>query len=139
MAPLGYSNFGEAFVLGSDQIKNTQEEIAKLKALVMDSSNKVNRTDPGNSRDLGNSRDPGNNLIQSEPKIPNPTPQTEDTPDILFLKMIQHPNFDDTILKNYMSMKSSKSSFGTKEVPDELLKNILVFVIIAMVIYFFVN
>jgi hypothetical protein len=126
MAPLGYSNFGEAFVLGSDQIKNTQEEIAKLKALVMDSSNKVNRTSE-------------TNLIQSEPKIPNPTPQTEDTPDILFLKMIQHPNFDDTILKNYMSMKSSKSSFGTKEVPDELLKNILVFVIIAMVIYFFVN
>ena len=43
MSRLNFSSIDEAFILSSNQIKNTQEEIANLKALVLESNGIVSQ------------------------------------------------------------------------------------------------
>ena len=156
MSPLSYSNFGEAFMLGSDQIKNTQEEIAKLKALVMDSSINPKPPPPPSPPSPPSPPPPQPQPVYSRIGPPPSVSATFTPPqqnynfDDLLSKLIQHPKFDD-IVKNYVSVKhpewilketnySSKSTFGAIS-PEtcSTLKNVITFLIIIVVIYFFVH
>ena len=142
MSRLGFAPIGEAFMLGSDQIKNTQEEIAKLKALVMDSSIKpVSSASPV----------PVVPVVKENYERIGPAPTVtatfeapkEDNFDHLLSKLIQHPRFDD-IVKNYVDikhpewvLKETKSTFGSDL--NKSLTNVIVFVIIILLLHLLIN
>ena len=155
MSRLSYATVGEAFILGSEQIKNTQDEIAKLKALILESS-----ITPPSSQGS-----PIPQELQKEPvyqRIPQPdttvatfpketvTLPDPDSFETMLIKLINHPKFDD-IVKNYVSIKypntslketkyepqskfgkMDKESFGTI---CSTINNIISFLIIAIIIY----
>ena len=144
MSRLNYATVNEAFKLGSDQIKNTQEEIAKLKALVMDSSILDQKSLTGQM----------NQQISPVPVVKNnyerigPAPEvsatfskgTNESMDDTLLKIMNSPKFDD-IVKNYISVKHpdwslketnySKETFGL----NKEINNIFIFLIITIIIY----
>jgi hypothetical protein len=145
MSRLGFAPIGEAFMLGSDQIKNTQEEIAKLKALVMDSSIK-----PANSASSA-SPVPVVPVVKENYERIGPAPTVtatfeapkEDNFDHLLSKLIQHPRFDD-IVKNYVDfkhpewvLKETRSTFGQDL--NKSLTNVIVFVIIILLLHLLIN
>jgi hypothetical protein len=126
MSRLGFANIGEAFMLGSDQIKNTQEEIAKLKALITESS----VAKPANAQNYQRIGPAPTTTAVFEP----PKKQEEDF-NVLLSKLIQHPNFDD-IVKNYVSfkhpewvLKETKSTFGS------VSTDAIVYIIIILILY----
>ena len=134
MSRLGFANVGEAFMLGSDQIKNTQEEIAKLKALISDSSIQP-KVVPVPANDY--------QRIGPAPQVTAtfgenvPSKNENENFDILLSKLIQHPRFDD-IVKNYVDfkhpewvLKETKSAFG---INDKLLTNLITFLIIIILL-----
>jgi hypothetical protein len=127
MSKLSYATIGEAFILGSDQIKNTQDEIAKLKSLVLQTSLTPPKTESKSE-------------IKTEPKVQyerigqpdittatfikkEPVPEEDDFEKML-LKLIKNPKFDD-IVKNYMNIKypelNSLDLTETKYEPSETL------------------
>jgi hypothetical protein len=127
MSRLSYANVGEAFLLGSDQIRNTQEEIAKLKALVMDSSTTVSKE----------------KFTAVEPPSPSPSPSPQqinqppsDDFDVLFLKLTKYPRFEE-IIKNYINFKHPE--WCLKQTNEKLLNSIFVFAIITLIIYLIIN
>jgi hypothetical protein len=148
MSKLNFASINEAFILGSDQIKNTQEEIAKLKALVIDSNGLVS---PPKSVTPEYKRTEQQPLAQS-PNTQNP--QSGNDFDYNFLKLMQHPKFDD-IVKNYVLLKypeikfpintespiSSISHFGNKysRTVCSDVKNYIIFFIISLIVYLFLS
>lgn len=146
MSRLNYATVNEAFKLGSDQIKNTQEEIAKLKALVMDSS----ILDQKNL----NGQNGQNGPMSPVPVVKNnyerigPAPEvsatfsnkSNESMEDTLLKIMNSPKFDD-IVKNYISVKHpewslketnySKEKFGLNKETN----NIFIFLIITIIIY----
>jgi hypothetical protein len=110
MSRLNYAPLAEAYFLGSDQIKDTQSEIAKLKSLITDStlSKKTNET----KERIGSSDSTSVSFVKNESK--------ENNLDIL--KIMQHPKFED-IVKNYVIVKHPEwinSTVGTIEsVPNK--------------------
>lgn len=132
MSRLGFANIGEAFMLGSDQIKNTQEEIAKLKALITESS----VAKPANAQ--ANAQSQNYQRIGPAPTttaVFEPPKKQEEDFNVLLSKLIQHPNFDD-IVKNYVSfkhpewvLKETKSTFGS------VSTDAIVYIIIILILY----
>ena len=98
MSRLYFAPISEAFYLGSDQIKDTQTEIAKLRtiigdsALVKKSSLNISKQEKPDDQRVGQS----DNVIATfnQPKKNEPT-------DLDLMKIIQHPKFDD-IVKSYI-------------------------------------
>ena len=145
---LNFSPINEAFILGSDQIKNTQEEIAKLKALVSESNAVV-------PKKTSITKEPPEEKIgppdQVSARFDKRSGSSEDDFDYTFLKLIKHPKFDN-IVKNYISIKypefnnstlnelrySSKESFGKRYVCSDI-KNYIIFFIVSLVIYLFLS
>jgi len=118
---LNYASVGEAFILGSDQIKNTQLEIAKLKELLLDSNITQEQSKP-----------PVQNVTQ--PVFKKESPDFNET----LSNLIQHPKFDD-IVRDYLKSKypgytltETVSSFGTN--PD-----IIKFLVVCLFIYLILN
>jgi hypothetical protein len=143
MSRLGFSPIGEAFMLGSDQIKNTQEEIAKLKALVMESNIKNTGSQSASPVPIVPSNE--YERIGPAPKVTATfeAPKESDNFDHLLSKLIQHPRFDD-IVKNYVDfkhpewvLKETKSTFGQDL--NKSLTNVIVFLIIILIIHMLIN
>ena len=157
---LGFSNLDQAFILGSNQIKDTQEEIANLKKLILEtgtkkkvpetsSATKVPETSsatnvPLNYTRMGPTADP---VVAnfSNPKFSSQS----DTNDLMLLKVISHPKFDD-IVKGYVLMNHpewmngnltqttySKSYFGNKYANSVCsdIKRYIIFFIICVLIF----
>ncbi len=144
MSRLGFASIGEAFMLGSDQIKNTQEEIAKLKALISESS--VSKSPPSQPNVPSQPKPPSQAVVDYQRIGPAPTttavfepPKQQEDFNILLSKLIQHPQFDD-IVKNYVTfkhpewvLKETKSTFGNQE------NNIFIFAILILLLYLLIN
>ena len=160
MSKLNFSSIDEAFVLGSEQIKNTQDEIANLKKIIMDSS----ISGPSNSGPSNSGPSNSGPVINSIPKNsyerigpPDRTQVNFEKGDNEFnfennfFKMIQHPRFDDLVYKyvhnNYPNWilrdkeyTGTKSNFGnnynkysTTICSD--IKNYLIFFTVSIAIY----
>jgi hypothetical protein len=145
MSRLSYASVDEAFKLGSDQIKDVQEEIKKLKELVFETGNKKPKpTEKVNA--VFEKKQP-------EPEPPKPY-QNQDTSVAKDLEKNNNvPQFED-IVNKYISekypqmketpLKSTISKFGInaetafKETFGELcsnIKNITIFFIISILVY----
>ena len=153
MSKLNFSAINEAFLLGSDQIKNTQEEIAKLKQLI------------GNS-ELGIKPPPPQETAPPYQRIGPPDKVsatfTEPSPgnfDQTYMNLIKHPRFDDIVHKyvsenhpNWLLSSTNftpkgnhygyvKENFGNKYATTICsdIKNYILFFIISLIIYMFLS
>ena len=95
MSKLNFSQISEAFILGSDQIKNTQDEIATLKKLITDSS--IEQPGSKSKQKSGERIGPPDTTVAKF----NHTQQPQS---IDLLQIVNHPRFDD-IAKNYIFNK----------------------------------
>jgi hypothetical protein len=143
MSRLNYASVGEAFMLGSDQIKNTQEEIAKLKALVMESS--ILPTPEQGPPPIQQPKPPQeyNRIGPSPPVSAVFGAQGTENFDTLLIKLVQHPRFDD-IVKNYVSfkhpewiLKETKSGFGS--INQINWNDVFFYLALIVIIYLLVN
>ena len=98
MSRLYFSPISEAFILGSDQIKDTQAEIAKLKTIIGDSA-LVKK----GSLNISKQETPDQRIGLSDNVVanfnPNSLQKNNDNMDLM--KLVQHPKFDD-IVKSYI-------------------------------------
>ena len=109
MSKLYFTPVDQAFTLGSSQIKDTQEEIAQLTKLILESN--------GNPKGIKQKNQVNNNQITNVPQpMSSPNymrvgypdqqspvfrpPTSGDDIDYNLMKVIGHPKFDD-IVKNY--------------------------------------
>jgi hypothetical protein len=98
MSRLYFAPIAEAFYLGSDQIKDTQAEIAKLKTIIGDSAlvkkSSLNVSKQENDQRVG----------QSDKVVATFNPQqtkNESLNQMDLMKIVQHPKFED-IVKSYI-------------------------------------
>ena len=109
MNKLNFTPINQAFILGSQQIKDTQEEIAKLKALVLDSEIKK---PTGMTEQKDDSYKRIGNADKTTAIFSKPESQYDYNDfDFNLLRIIKHPKFDD-VVKNYVLINH----------PDWLLK-----------------
>jgi len=119
MSKLNFASVSEAYSIGSEQIKNTQSEIAKLKKIIEDSAIQKNNQNNQNNQNNENSSKNELNVVPQQPisdykRIGNPdnTQATFCKPDdnnkvmfddfdYTFLRIMRHPRFDE-IVKNYV-------------------------------------
>ena len=154
---LGFSNLDQAFVLGSNQIKDTQEEIANLKKLILDTNTQTKKKTvtetnvPLNYTRIG----PADPVVANfaSPNYPKPIPEDfNQNDDLMLLKVISHPKFDD-IVKGYVLMNHpewingsltqtrytapSKSYFGNKYASSICsdVKRYIIFFIVCIIIF----
>ena len=125
MSRLNFAPLTDAFYLGSDQIRNTQDEINKLRKIISDtniqkvqssssssssSSNKKMDKDTGGGESYSSS-----DIQQSKPKEMKRVGYSDEVRanfqsnnsnefETDILKIMQHPKFDD-IVKNYLIIK----------------------------------
>ena len=159
---LGFSNLDQAFVLGSNQIKDTQEEIANLKKLILDTNTQTKKKTvtetnvPLNYTRIGPA-DPvvANFASPNYPKVNSIAPPSSNfnqNDDLMLLKVISHPKFDD-IVKGYVLMNHpewvngnltqtrytphSKSYFGNKYASSICsdVKRYIIFFIVCIIIF----
>ena len=152
MNRLTFAPIGDAFVLGSDQIKKTQEEIAKLKQMIAAGGD-------GEQKKSEYTRIGKPDIVTAtfEPPKSNQSDELE----MSILKIINHPKFDD-IVKSYVLMKKpdwilsetnyrpagmqqqpisnvpSISKFGatsTTTTSDNQVGRFFLFIIIALTVY----
>jgi hypothetical protein len=86
---LRFAPLTDAFRLGSEQIKDTQNEIARLSKMISDSKGYPKET---------------NNVVSKEIVKKEPIKNENDLGDSDILKVIQHPKFDE-IVQNYLIVK----------------------------------
>ena len=103
MSRLYFAPLSEAFYLGSDQIKDTQAEIAKLKTLIGDST-LSKKTVPSKDTRVGYSDT--TSVSFNKPQNGNNGNELD------LLKVIQHPKFEE-IVKNYIIVKHPEWVNGT--------------------------
>jgi hypothetical protein len=178
MSRLSYASVNEAFILGSEQIKNTQEEIARLKSLILETSGITPPKEPEKPKPkpepessyqrIGPPDQVSATFVQpgtpGAPGVPSAVPQ-EDNIDLLVMKLIKHPKFDD-IVKSYISDKhpdwvlsetkytpsepksifspmtnAIKENFGSGQSKEtfgafcSVFSNIIIFLVISLVLY----
>ena len=113
MNRLNFAPITDAFHLGSEQIKNTQEEINKLRKIIGDGQ-------PPSQSQNGNFASQNGNILKKEVNQPKESMQRVGYSDSVvgnfsskndngnfdtdLLKVMQHPKFDD-IVKNYIVIK----------------------------------
>ena len=109
MSRLNFAQLSEAFYLGSDQIKDTQAEIEKLKKIIGDStlSKKIPITKEITKENVNISSINDKQQISS---INNK--QQIEYNNLDFMKLMQHPKFDD-IVKNYVILNHPEWVNGT--------------------------
>jgi len=97
MSRLYFAPIAEAFYLGSDQIKDTQAEIEKLKTIIGDSTlakkSSLNVAKKENNERVGQS----DNVVATF----NQPPKNENLNEIDLMRIVQHPKFED-IVKSYI-------------------------------------
>jgi len=100
MNKLQFSTVYQAFTLGSSQIKDTKEEIARLKKLIVESNkNEKSKEEPLKSGSGDTKQSPIVGFTGTNPGVfSKQTP--EDNFDFNIMKVIGHPKFDD-VVKNY--------------------------------------
>ena len=108
MGMLNFAPVDKAFLLGSNQIKSTQEEIENLKKLLSNSVsiNKSEKMDKPEEPD--------------KPKITErlePNKRSENDLDYNLLKVIGHPKFDDFV-KNYVLLNHPEWINKRDKIPD---------------------
>ena len=118
MSRLNFACIDEAYSIGSEQIKKTQDEIAKLKKIVEDSANIGNRQVQNiqNIQNIPNSQNLykriGNpDMVSAEfcngqnnPNQNGNRDNSDNDLDFTFFKLMKHPKFED-IIKNYILFK----------------------------------
>ncbi len=92
MSKLYFTPVDQAFTLGSSQIKDSQEEIAQLTKLILESNAKVK---PKNEI----KKYPSEQVFNKPQQFPQPVSTTESI-DYNLMKVMGHPKFDE-IVKNY--------------------------------------
>ena len=99
MSRLNFAPIGDAFILGSDQIKKTQDEIAKLKQMIAAGGPGSENSDPkkGEYTRIGKP-----DVVSAS--FDQPTTNNNESLEMSILKIINHPKFDD-IVKSYVLMK----------------------------------
>lgn len=130
MTKLNFSSISEAYVLGSDSIKNTSDEISKLKLLLMDSSIKPVKPTETVPRPVAMQTSPVAMQTSSSETFTNTCPIDQHLPDAMqtdgvamqtgqgiipdkknsinqissiedLYKIMEHPKFD-SIIQNYL-------------------------------------
>ena len=159
MSQLKFASLGDAFILGSQQIKDTQDEIARLKALVLETSG-MGPTKPEQSGKPEPKKSEYTRVGQPDTTKATFVPKTNDINDLIE-KVIEHPKFKD-IVKNAVNYREytlqstqyapaqppvqvpvprqvpQKESFTTKESFGELsvcTLNTIIFLLISLFIY----
>ena len=124
MSRLNFAPIAEAFYLGSDQIKDTQAEILKLKSIISDSALSKNKSLSDNDV----SKKPSVSEYKEDKRVGYSDTVSakfnKDTvSDMDFLKIMQHPKFED-IVKNYIIVKYpelvNKNFYSTEYTPNRL-------------------
>ena len=156
MNRLNFTPIDKAFLLGSSQIKDTQEEIAQLTKLILDSNqqpkNKKKNSEPPEGPYTNIQQQPYQNYMRTgypdnQSSVFQKSPQTNEL-DYNLLKVIGHPKFDD-IVKNYVLInhpewllketvyRPAKSNFGSKYSTTVCsnVKNYLFFYITCVLIF----
>jgi hypothetical protein len=151
MSRLNYASLSDAFYLGSDKIKNTQDEINKLRKIIGDSNlskskNETISRESSSSSTTENFSSTGQSSSESKPNKITYSEVSSFETDIL--KIMQNPKFDDFV-KNYVIVKHpdwvnikgtsdisvknnySKSTFGV----NSSVNNYLIFFIISLLLY----
>ena len=158
MSRLNYASLSDAFYLGSDKIKNTQDEINKLRKIIGDSNlsksknETISREGSSSSSTTENFSSTGQSSSESKPQRQTYSEVSSFETDIL--KIMQNPKFDDFV-KNYVIVKHpewvnikgtsdisvknnydskstfSKSTFGV----TSSVNNYLIFFIISLLLY----
>ena len=125
---LNFSNLDQAFILGSNQIKDTQEEIANLKKLIIETNTQTKKKPPISSQEQESPYNITPNINQSVNVKPVDFPpnyqnymrigprnnvsanfangnngNVVNSDDLMLLKLINGPKFDD-IVKSYVLM-----------------------------------
>ena len=167
MSKLNFSPITEAFTLGSDQIRNTQEEIARLKQLMGNvelgkpaSSVNPPNLPPGTPPNYQRIGQP--DAVRANFSPPSANVSGSSPSDINFLEVVKHPQFDD-IVKNYVRERHPNWVItDTQSVPRAVkenfqenfqenfgkryssticsdIKNYIVFFIISLVMYMFLS
>ena len=150
---LRFAPLTDAFRLGSEQIKDTQNEIARLSKMISESK--------------GYQQKETNNVVSKEIVKKEPMKNENELGDSDILKVIQHPKFDE-IVQNYLILKKpewlhkkqqnntfSKSTFSnvsyTKErfgnipsgvpmaAPNVNPKHCLIFFVLTIVLYIYLK
>jgi len=161
MSRLNFALLSDAFYLGSDQIKDTQAEIEKLKTLISGDVLKKSNNNINNIKDeSSNVKESVKEIVKNErvgysDNISVNFDKSGDD-DFNLIKMIQHPKFED-IVKNYIIIKHPewvngnlnnnvyipnkmnnllKENFGNV---NENVKNYILFFIFGMVVYLFLQ
>ena len=102
MGLLGFSNLDQAFILGSNQIKDTQEEIENLKKLILDTNTKKKVKNETSAAPLNYTRigpaDPvvANFASPNYPKVNSIAPPSSNfnqNDDLMLLKVIHLEQF----------------------------------------------
>jgi hypothetical protein len=158
MSKLNFSNIAEAYTIPSAVIKETANEITRLKKIVEDSALNKNPQQPSDGyQRIGspdkieatfcNSNQPQQSPVSGVPlKHQIPPEDFEYT----FLKLSRSPQFDD-IIKNYILYKHPdwllnstsyspfKESFGRSVNLPTDIKHYVIFFIVSIVIYLFLS
>ena len=144
MSKLNFSNISDAYNIPSSVIKETSDEITRLKKVVEDSTFNKKQAPQGGYERIGNP-DKVNATF-----CPSKNDSIPDDFEYNFLKLSRSPQFED-VIKNYILFKhpdwllsntnySSKESFGkSKSALCDDIKNYIIFFIISMVIYLFLS
>lgn len=105
MSKLNFASLNDAFILGSQQIKDTQEEISKLKSLVLETSGFGTSATQQPKRESPPPGPPGYSRV-GPPDTTQATFSNNNGNDLdtLIDKLIQSPRFSD-IVSQYISSK----------------------------------
>jgi len=146
MSRLNFAPLGDAFLLGSKQIQDTQDEIARLKELVIQSNRPSEEKLSGPSPiPPAPAPAPAPAPEQNYQRIGPPPSQVatftnSQVVNDLIDQLIQTPRFQDIVKKaansNYANytLQSVKETFGSSET-----KNLLIFILIILTVYLFFN
>jgi len=143
MSKLNFSNITEAYNIPSEVIKETSEEISKLKKIVENSAfNGKTETPPDTYKRIGNPDKVSATFCENKEKV------NYDDFEYTFLKLSRSPQFDD-IVKNYILLKhpdwllsstsylpNTKETFG-KDSSNicNSIQNYILFFVVSLVIY----
>ena len=159
MSKLNFASISEAYVIGSEQIKNTQSEINKLKQII-DEASKIKNNNPPTT---DSSSTQSTQSTQSTPPSTQSIPVTsitsavgnvhlmenpDDEFEYHFYKLSKNPKFEE-IIKKYIIINhpnwllQSEVNAGTAGVPLNIyysnvntnIRNYVIFFIVSVVIY----
>jgi hypothetical protein len=137
MSKLNFSSVDQAFILGSSQFKNTQEEIASLTKMILESKPQPVQApvQPAPTP-----------APPAQPTPAQPTPTDTLSDDTLIIKAMSNPKFDE-IVKNYIIINhpewlinnnnNGKSYFGNQYQSTfcSNIKNYIIFYIVCIMIF----